>query len=190
MCNENHKEWSSVLHDITLLLNYTVSDSLGVAPAQLHLNETEMIPLSGLLKLQTQFGEVIDWNDKLVMADVRRRERIQAKNAKINQKMEKRRSISVGDLVFLKSHYLSDGEKCKIKKFFNLFVGPYLCANHPSVNVITLIDPMTGKIIGNQSVTNCKLWKPSESTKNMWLKLVEKHVDAELFEKIKQSLKF
>jgi transposase InsO family protein len=77
MCQDHHEKWSCYLEEITLLLNYTITDSLGVAPVQVHLNERQLVPIENLLNIRTNCQADISWTEKLVMVDRRRKGKIQ-----------------------------------------------------------------------------------------------------------------
>ena len=82
------------------------------------------------------------------------------------------RTIEIGDLIFVRNHQHSDASLSCIKKMFELYVGPYVCMAKPSDKVVELLDPVTKLTLGRQSVEQCKIWRPSESTRNEWMRMV------------------
>lgn len=71
------------------------------------------------------------------------------------------RKVRVEDLVFLRTHPKSGATFGAIKKMLLLYAGPYLCYHKPSLKVVRLIDPDSGKDLGPQAEENCKIKIPS-----------------------------
>jgi hypothetical protein len=151
-------------------------------PATLMLNVSTSSPIFEHLKINTK-EEVtpedgIDWSNKLVMADLRRKRVIAKRNQKARQDESRKQEIMEGDLVFIKQYNISSLLDQKIKKWFQLYRGPYVCVRRIKDNVVELVDPLTNKSIGLQSVARCKLWHPSDSVKAMWADMVRRNMSA------------
>jgi len=58
-CGSKHEDWSKYFKDLVLMLNYTVSDTLRLAPAQTHLNVRTLILMMKKLGLLEDNRE---WN--------------------------------------------------------------------------------------------------------------------------------
>jgi hypothetical protein len=179
-CNDRHQDWPKYIAEITIILNYSVSESLGISPAALMLNIDTAVPIFQHLKISTQetltAEDGIDWNNKLIMADLRRKEVIRKRNSKARQKEKSKQIVQEGDLVFLKQYNVSSLIDHKIKKWLLLYRGPFICVRKVKENVVELVDPTTNQSIGLQSVARCKLWHPTESTRKLWTNLVQKHI--------------
>lgn len=147
-------------------------------PASVHLNADPDLPLKKHLGLEemTDAENHPSWAEKLVMVSNKKRETIERRNKKVNSKQVDRREISVGDLVFVRNHAKSDAEAGCIKKMFYLYLGPYICIEKPSEKVVILRDPVSNMLFGKQSIENCKIWKPTQATKQTWLSLVNKKI--------------
>jgi len=114
-CKDKHNAWPEFLVEIVLLINYSITESLGVPFEHLKLSTNE--------EITTEDG--VNWNNKLLMADLRRKEIIRKRNEKHNEKDTRRKIINEGDLVFLRQYNLSNLLEGKIKKWFELYRGPY-----------------------------------------------------------------
>lgn len=97
----NHKEWCKYLSDITVLLNYTTSETLGKAPVEIFLNKYNPVPIWEALGIPIgDERDQISYKDKLIVIRNRRGDIITKRNRKINESQNVRRDILEGDLVF------------------------------------------------------------------------------------------
>ena len=200
LCKDRHEDWSLYINEIIILLNYTINSSLGVAPIEMHLNADITLPLQRYLGVH--FEDQSDdlkqdenslWNNKLLMAEVRRRERIKKRNRKWEQAHSKGHDITLGSLVFLRRHDLSSKVHKRVKKLFALYYGPLFVSKRVGIKTFEVIDISTGKNLGIHSIDNMRIWLPTKETRSRWLKLVKNHLGEEEFKRkytiIERSLK-
>ena len=130
-----------------------------------------------------------DWDDKLIMADTKRKEHHKKRNDKHNAGLKTQRDLEPGDLIFLRTHGHSSAADNVVKKMIQLYVGPYICKRIVGNKVAELIEPKTGKIIGHQSFDHCKLWEPTAHTYDIWLRQVQEVVSEEDYQAIRMKNK-
>jgi hypothetical protein len=158
------------LIEAVLLQNYAVSCSLGIAPISLHLNiddSSSVFEHYGLLE-EVQPYDFDDWKLRLIMADLKRKEKIRKQNEKWNEREARKKTIEVDDLVFMRMYRQSSTVSRKISKFFDIYSGPYYVSNVINGKIAELIDPVTGRSVGCQSFERLKLWSPSPECKLKW----------------------
>ena len=184
MCQGLHHRWSYYLHDIVFLLNYTISDSLGMAPAQAHLNVKDVIPILRRLDLlETNADSINEWDDRLMWISERKKKR----TAKRDKKDKEGKHVMVGDLIFLRNHMVSDADSLKIKKMFDVYCGPYVCFGKPSSKVVDVIDPLDSRIVGRRSEEQCRIWNPTDDIYEHWIQKINDEVIIKIFDNITDS---
>jgi hypothetical protein len=174
-CAEKHRDWPKFVSQIVLLLNHSISSSLGISPIEMHFNVDPSVAIERHwnipLAAKDPAKESEQWKNKMLLADIRRKERISRRNAKIAQQHSNRPQIKLGDFVFLKQHPTSNALDFKIAKFFHVYKGPYVCETQVGTKVFELRDPSSGQSVGIHSIDNLKLWNPTASTRSQWLRL-------------------
>lgn len=102
--------------DIAFLLNYTISQTIELAPIQASLNEDNVMPVWETLIIDAEGQESShDWTNKLIMVIDRKHKAIRRRTRKINDASYSRKNILVNDLLFLKKSMLSEASSDHIK---------------------------------------------------------------------------
>lgn len=116
------------LGGIVLCLNNSISENLGISPAQAHLLIEERSLVGKQLGItHDERGGYAEWKERLILADIRRRKVAWKRIQKWKAKHSDSRSIEVGDTIFIGNHALSDACENHIKKMLDLFAGQYIC---------------------------------------------------------------
>lgn len=138
-CQDAHQSWAVKLKQFNTWLNLMRNDTTGFAPYQLH---TGRQPPSLLHELIVYPGEAADestetWNELA-------HRNLQVKAAERSRRAKKKNvSFAQGDFVLLKSNHISSQINAEIKKFFQIFEGPFVLKKNISSDTFVLVDPAT-----------------------------------------------
>lgn len=159
---------------IVVLLNYSVSETLSYSPAELFLGGIRRNPILEHFGIPT--SEQPTWKDKLVCATRRNQILKRRRNQKLARKGPK---VQIGELVFLKIHKISSAAENLVKKFFNLYAGPYYVKSQAGLNTFLLVDCTTGKQTVAQHVENLRVWQCFPEKKDHWIHIMNTQLNPE-----------
>lgn len=151
-CSEKHTKWAEYLPQVEYCLNYSINSVTEQAPYTLMFGKK----CEGILDKLLSFPAKQYDHDKIVILTRERvKNKLQKRKTNFNKKI-KAMSFEVGNKVLVRTHYLSDKLGKKIKKYFQLYEGPYVVTKIKCENAYEVEDPITGKIRGVYNVRQLK----------------------------------
>jgi hypothetical protein len=161
--NEKHAKWDEFLPSTALALRTAVSDTMGFSPAMLNLGRELQLPFDRSLDDSSDdFSSRSNFQSELVnkLQTVYEKAKVSMNKSHLSQSKyydtkHKMISFKIGDLVLLKSHFLSSKIKRFNKKFADRWTGPF--------KVIEVLSSLTYRLdIPNSDFTvhNIKNLKP------------------------------
>ena len=159
-----HNKWDSNLPAVALALRTAVSDSTGLSPAFLNFGREISLPFDRAISEQadgvhSRSQYKADIIEKLASMYTKARsniERSQVVQKRNYDKRHKKVRLEIGDLVLLRTHYLSDKVKKFTKKLAYRWSGPYLISKVPSNLTYELSSLDKSRIIGVYNVQHIK----------------------------------
>ncbi|CAL8085376.1 unnamed protein product [Orchesella dallaii] len=142
-----HNRWDDYLPYVSLALRTAVSDTTGYSPSMLNLGREISLPFDrSVEEYNDDFDSRIQYQSELVnkLSSVYALARLRIEKSQIQQKTyyDKRHKTfnpKVGDLVLLRTHYLSDKSKRFCKKFGYRWSGP--------CKIIRICSPVTFELV-------------------------------------------
>lgn len=68
-------------------------------------------------------------------------------------------TFEIGEYVLVRTHERSKALSGELKKFFDIYIGPFMIKEIPHPNAYRLVYPKSGKLFGLRNVTELKLYK-------------------------------
>ena len=159
-CHQNQTRWFNFIKEINELLNAVQHETTGVSPNEIIFGKSVKLPVDKLLKkLFPNLGE----NEKEICVEQIRKMHLSRaeKRRKAYDRFIKNAKFKIGDLVLIKTHFLSRAEAHYSKKLDLLFSGPYKIIKFPYTNVVELAT-IEGVRKGNYNYAELKKYVPLE----------------------------
>ena len=139
-CHKNQTQWYNYVQDFNNLLNAVCHESTDCSPHEIIFKTIPIWPVDRILSKIYPFltnepkSVCLDHVRKIYLSRAEKRK-------KTYDRFIKNNSFKVGDLVLLKTHYLSKGQDKYSKKLDLLYTGPYRIREFPHTNVVSLDHP-------------------------------------------------
>lgn len=135
LCSTKHTSWAKVVPKIELYLNFTTHCSTGFTPYELHYGKSVIEDIKKIINYPE--GTESMSRERMIMLA---RERLTEAFAqrKLKQKNLNPIELHVGQEVLLRVPHLSNQIEGVIKKFFDLYEGPYLIKKMIGKNAFVL----------------------------------------------------
>ena len=165
-----HTKWDEHLHHFALALRSCINNGTGFSPAKLHLGREIRLPIDNALNSSFLDSEPVTYDNYVDHFTSNLKSIMRKASSAIQANQQKQRhyynlkhsslTYSVGQLVWLKTHYLSDKTKKFSKKLAPLYKGPYKISNKLSDLTYELVTVPEGIPAGRQHIGNLKLYVP------------------------------
>lgn len=157
-CNKDHTNWLTYLGDFEDTMNSLQHTTTGYSPYEIMFNKKpdylikELIEFPACKSLTAEEKEEIVRNTMKTYYENRK---------KWQDKRLKHTEFRIGDLVLTKSYRKSKAYNKEIKKFFDIYIGPFEIVEKPHPNAYRLVYPKSRKLFGLRNITQLKLYRHS-----------------------------
>lgn len=162
---DSQTKWDSSLDWLTQAFNSATHEAHNSTPHELMFSYKPSSPLA----LQWRISDLLPNNPTVL--DIKENWNRARRNLQLSHERSKKRfdqnrrdhDFRTGDLVFVRTHYLSNKINKQMKKLMPRYDGPYCIMRFVSPVSVLLSDPDNGKIIQRAHVTQLKKFKKADS---------------------------
>jgi len=161
---EQCRDWDKYLPELAFALHTSVSDATGFTPAYANFGRELRTPFDNHMQIEiSKVKHLNDLSERLsiihhVVQD--ELEKSQTKHLKYYNAKAKSRSYKLGDLVWLKTHFLSDASKGITASLLKKREGPYQVSNIIANNIYNLVQLETGAKVNKVHVNELSPYFP------------------------------
>jgi hypothetical protein len=144
------RDWDKNLHEIAFAMNSAVSDTTKFSPAYLATGREFRCPLDNILDVASKHHEIVQFKERMALIHNLARENIEASHEvslRAYGDKVKYREFKIGDLVMVKTHFLSNAGAGFSAKLAPRYEGPYRITHKVSNHAYDLTHDSSGQVI-------------------------------------------
>lgn len=155
-CNKDHTNWINYVSEFEDVLNSLQHTTTGFSPYEIMFNKKPAFLIKELVSFPLCKSISAAEREDIVRKNM---EQHYGKRKLKHDNKIKPTQFKIGDYVLTKSHTKSKLINSEIKKFFDIYVGPFEISEIPHPNAYRLVYPKSGRLYGLRNVTQLKLYR-------------------------------